>query len=105
MINYNYALYLGLNDKDTKKQKYTINQARTILSDYLLNQAGVQGATIEAAKGIYTHEDGATVCENTFKIILCYINHEKMVQIVDDLKKLFNQESIMIERLSNIIFI
>ena len=100
----NYSLYLGLNDKDSKKQLLTVAESESILNDYLLNRAGVYGATVENVKGVYTHENGDVVVENTLKITLCYISKKQVLKIASDLKELFNQESIMIQKLSSVLF-
>ena len=56
------------------------------------------GATIFEANGIYKHNNGEIVIEKTLRIELLFINEETVKQIVSDLKKAFNQESIIIQK-------
>lgn len=87
-----YTLYVGLNDKDAKKAKYTWKQAITILSDVMPD------CTMIPAIGKYTHDDGVTiVTEKTIKIELIDFNGDFQIEKkVAELKKLFNQESIAV---------
>lgn len=90
-----FILYLGLNDKDAKNQKITTKQAFKKCNDLLLQY--VDGATVYQANGIYKHLNGQTVTEKTFIIELLFTNKTTVLKISNDLKKLFNQESIAIQ--------
>lgn len=89
-------LYLGLNDKDTKTQKIDILEAYKITQNIILRYTG--GATIFSADGIYTHEDGTVVIEKTLRIELFDVAPDRVAAVVDDLKKAFNQESIIVSQ-------
>lgn len=91
-----YVLYLGLNDKNTKKQEVNTLDAYKIVSNLLLKYT--DGATIFEARGIYKHDDGTFVVENTLRIELLFVNYENIVDIVEQLKTLFNQESIAVSK-------
>lgn len=91
-----YTLYVGLNDKDTKTQQISTLEAYKVLQNLLLNN-GVEGATIFEAKGIYTHENGEIVIENTLRIELMFIGKEAIKKIVNDIKKILNQESVVVQ--------
>lgn len=91
-----YTLYVGLNDKDTKTQQISTLEAYKVLQNLLLNN-GVEGATIFEAKGIYTHENGEIVIENTLRIELMFIEKEAIKKIVNDIKKILNQESVVVQ--------
>ena len=55
------------------------------------------GATIFEANGIYRHEDGTFTIEKTLRIELLFVDKKTVLNIVDDLKKAFNQESIAVQ--------
>jgi len=84
--------YLGLNDKDSKIQKIDIIEAYKITENIALNY--FEGVTISNSKGIFKHEDGKIVIENS--LIVTTLEDVK-AQFISDLKKAFNQESIMVE--------
>lgn len=95
-----YVIYLGLNDKDTKKQKISTLEAFKIASNILLNN-NIDGATMFEAQGIYKHENGDIVIENTIRIELAFIDDESIIyNIIKLLKSTFNQESIMLKKVT-----
>lgn len=87
-----YTLFLGLNDKNTKKQEITILEAYKILMNLLDN------ATITEATGFYKHDDGTLIIEKSLKIELIDFNNNLNInKIIEDLKKLFNQEAVALQ--------
>ena len=95
-------LYIGLNDKDTKRQELTNLDAKaeisTILFRYFPN-----GFTLQECQGMYRHDDGTVVCENTIKVILFDYNMGLVSDAVKDLKLKLNQECIAVERIETTI--
>lgn len=87
-----FTLYVGLNDKDSKKQEISTLEAYKIINKLLLNYT--DGATIFEATGIYKHEDGTFTTEKTLRIELLFIDRAVVLEIVEQLKKILNQESI-----------
>lgn len=87
------TLYVGLNDKDTKVQEIDTLEATKIATKVITTYA--DGGTIFNASGIYRHEDGTIVIENTLKIELIEPTTEAVQAIVNTLKVAFNQESII----------
>lgn len=87
-----YTLYVGLLDKDSKVQKVETLEAFKLIEN--LCTSYTDGATIFEAKGVYKHEDGTIVRENTFKIELLFVEVEAVKEIANTLKRLLNQESI-----------
>ena len=87
-----YTLYVGLNDKDSKVQKVDTLEAFKLIEN--LCTSYTDGATIFEAKGVYKHENGAVVWENTFKIELLFVDITTVKEIANTLKRLLNQESI-----------
>lgn len=81
-----FTYYIGLNDKDTKKQEIdTENALKTITRE--INK----DFTFSICNGVYTHEDGSKVCEVTIKIKSIGSLSNEMLK----LKKIFNQECIL----------
>ena len=95
-------LYIGWDDKDTKRQELTNLDAKaeisTILFKYFPN-----GFTLQECQGMYKHDDGTVVCENTIKVILFDYNMGLVSDAVKDLKLKLNQECIAVERIETTI--
>lgn len=91
-----FTLYLGLNDKDTKQQMINTLEAYKIVSNILASDFG--GGTIFEAQGIYKHDDGTIVYEKTLRIEILFAKFEQIKILVNELKKIFNQESIAVQR-------
>lgn len=89
------TMYLGLNDKDTKIQKYDTVEAYKIVTNEVASRFG--GGTISAADGIYRHADGTIVIEKTLRIELLFIERPAVVEFANELKRMFNQESVAIQ--------
>jgi uncharacterized membrane-anchored protein YitT (DUF2179 family) len=92
-----YTLYVGLNDKETKTQKISTVEAYKIIENLLLN-LNVEGATIFEAKGLYKHENGEYVTENTLRIEIMFVEKPIVKQLVDSIKLILNQESVAVQR-------
>ena len=90
-----FTLYLGLNDKDTKVQMISTLEAYKIVSNILATDFG--GGTIFEAQGIYKHDDGTIVFEKTLRIEILFTEKEKVRILVEQLKKMFNQESVAVQ--------
>lgn len=90
-----FILYVGLNDKDTKVQKINTLEAYKIVNNIVMQYTN--GATIYEANGIYKHNDGTIVIEKTLRIELMFINREIVNKIIDILKRVLNQESIVLQ--------
>ena len=92
-----YVFYIWLNDKITKKQELRTRQAKNILNwivcDYFW------GGTISEVNGVYTHEDGTLVKENTLKCeVATNISMDTILEFIQHCKNRFNQESIMLQK-------
>lgn len=95
------SLYIGLNDKDTKKQVILDSVAKEVIIYAIVKQK--LDFTLFECNGVYTHENGVAVIEKSFKIeLLCFENektfNEKILQVVKDLKIMLNQESVAVSR-------
>ena len=87
-----FTLYVGLFDKDTKKQEITTTEALNKVNKILLQY--VDGATAYEGSGIYKHINGSIVLEPNIIIILYYTNKKTVAKIIKELKRELNQESI-----------
>ena len=85
----NYIIICGLNDKDTRKQEITTEQAKTTLATIILNYA--DGATLTECNGIYKHEDGGIVFEKSIKIEISGISKENAERIASRAPSIKNQ--------------
>ena len=65
-----FILYLGLNDKDTKKQEIATLEAYKIVNNIINNYC--EGATIYECQGIYKHDNGEIVFEKTLNHNIYY---------------------------------
>ena len=90
-----FTLYLGLNDKDTKQQKIGTIEAYKIVSNLIVKYA--EGGTIYEADGIYKHNDGKIVIEKTLKIELMFTTRQVVEKLIQQLKTIFNQETIALQ--------
>lgn len=88
-------IFLGLNDKETKRQKISTRRAARILAGLLCER--FDGATVQFCKGIYKHENGRQVRENSFNIILYYVDLETVRAFASELCRVFNQETVLID--------
>ena len=95
-------LYIGLNDKDTKRQEITNLDAKAEISKVLFKYFP-DGFTLQECQGMYKHDDGTVVCENTIKVILFDYKIRLGSDVVKDLKEKLNQECIAVERIETTI--
>lgn len=95
-------LYIGLNDKDTKKQEITAAQARKKIIDIVIKY--FTGFSFEIIDGVYEHDDGTVVIENTVVITICTDDDLLGIgNMIEELKYELNQECIMIEKYASMI--
>ena len=90
-----FTIYLGLNDQTTKRQEIETVNAYKIVSNMIAATFG--GGSIYSGTGIYKHNDGAIVEENNFKIELLFADRADVLAFCQDLKKVFNQESVALQ--------
>lgn len=88
----NYTIIAGLNDKDTRTQIIETDTAEAIIAEIILKYA--DGATLTRCKGIYKHQDGQTVFENSIKCEISGIDKENAERIAAEVKNALNQESV-----------
>lgn len=89
-------LYIGLNDKDTKKQELSNLEAKAEISAILFRYFP-NGFTLQECQGMYKHDDGTVVCENTIKATIFDYEFVGIFKLIEELKQKLNQESIAVE--------
>lgn len=94
MIKYN--IYIGLNDKDSKKQEVSTRRARQEVIK-ILNANNITGLTMYEVMGVFKHEDGTITFEKSLKVELLEVKKEDVKKSINELKKALNQESILLE--------
>ena len=90
-----FTIYLGLNDQTTKRQEIETVNAYKIVSNMIAASFG--GGSIYSGTGIYKHDNGAIVEENNLKIELLFADRADVLIFCQDLKKVFNQESVALQ--------
>lgn len=88
----NITIRLGLNDKDSKKQEVSTLDAYKIVNNLLVKTFWIW--TISESFWIYTHDNWEVVQEKTLVIDL--YTEKDYYDFVEDLKAIFNQESVMV---------
>lgn len=94
MLKYN--IYIGLNDKELLKQIIDTTKARKMVYQTLLKN-GIVAYTIYLVNGVFTNEVGKITKEKTLKIEVLDTKKSKIVKSIKEMKKLLNQESVLLE--------
>ncbi|HBI51647.1 MAG TPA: hypothetical protein DDX72_02570 [Ruminococcaceae bacterium] len=99
-----YTIFVGLADRKTGFQKYSIEKYLSILK----NVCGSYHVpfSFHSISGGYFHKDGRYIEENTLSLMLVDIPEKTVIEIAKDLCAFFNQESVMVTSSpTNIIFV
>jgi len=87
-------IYVGLNDQDTKEQKFDTGKYINILKNVCLSY-GVP-FSFSVIEGGYIHESGEYTQEKTLVLSLIGVERELIEEIARDLCAFFHQESVLI---------
>lgn len=87
------TLYIGLNDKTLKRQIIDTVEATKIVYNIIVDCS--DGGTIYNATGIYRHDDGTIVIENTLRVELFNVDPAIVDRIIYRAKIALNQESVI----------
>lgn len=87
-------IYVGLNDQDTKEQKFDTGKYVSILKNVCINY-GVP-FSFSVIEGGYIHESGEYTQEKTLVLSLIGMERERIEEIARDLCAFFHQESVLI---------
>lgn len=90
-----YVMYLGTNDKDTYAPVFAPDEAKTQLDAVLSRH--FSGWTVQEANGGWTNDDGSISHEYTLVIYLSDTTRDKVRTAADELLKVFNQSSVLIQ--------
>lgn len=91
-----YNIYIGLNDKDSKKQIVSTRRAKE-KTIKILNDNNITGLTLYEVTGVFKHETGEVVFEKSLKVELLEVNKNEVLKSIEELKTALNQESILLE--------
>lgn len=96
---YKTVLTIGLFDKDTESQIISTNEAKTIISKTLIDDADLFAFTMIDCQGVYKmNSSGNIVSEPSIRIEIVTDNELNTINlIIAYLKIRLNQESIMLE--------
>lgn len=87
-------IYVGLNDQDTKEQKFDTGKYVSILKNVCISY-GVP-FSFSVIEGGYIHESGEYTQEKTLVLSLIGVERERIEEIARDLCAFFHQESVLI---------
>lgn len=93
-----YTMYIGLNDQHSRKQEIPTVKAVEIIAGIFYRMT--DGATISQGRGIYTHDDGQKVSEETIRAEILDFSGDGAAAVMDaaqEIKRALNQESIALQ--------
>jgi hypothetical protein len=95
-----HILTIGLNDKDTKLQKFDIITSYKLVEAVLKQHT--DGYTIYETRGGYKHDDGTFVTETSLRVELLFTDTNTIKLIANAIKSplCLNQESIAYEKIT-----
>ena len=95
-----FILTIGLNDKDTKTQKYDTITAYKMIESVLKQYT--DGYTIYETNGAYKHNDGYFVVEKSIRVELLFTTELQVRIIANKIKspECLNQETIAFEKIT-----
>lgn len=91
-----FVMYVGLNDKDTKRQEMETQKAVDTVCRLLAKQ-GITDLTMQQGMGIYTHEDGTKTTEISLIITMLFVERVQVINAISDIKIILNQECVALE--------
>lgn len=91
-----YTVSIGLNDKDSKKQEVTTEEAKNIINNSL--KASGCDATLTEVNGVYTHQNGERVTERSYNAEILFCSKKQVFSFADMVKKALNQETVIIKK-------
>lgn len=91
-----FVMYVGLNDKDTKKQEISTEKSIDIICKALAKQ-GITDLTMQQGIGIYTHQDGTKTTETSLIVTMLFVERVQVINAISDIKTILNQECVALE--------
>lgn len=90
-----YTVYIGLNDQHSKRQEISTLEAFKIVQNILSDKTG--GGTVYNATGIYKHDNGEIVIENTLRVEIVAAPLEAVRAAIGIIKTALNQEAVILQ--------
>lgn len=90
-----YTVYIGLNDQHSKRQEISTLEAFKIVQNILSDKTG--GGTVYNATGIYKHDNGEIVIENTLRVEIVAAPLEAVQAAIAIIKTALNQEAVILQ--------
>lgn len=96
-----YTFFLGLKDKDTKDYSKWWDDClflcKGLVETFVCEQ--LWGGTVSEARGVFMHEDGTEITEDSLRIETLGFSDDvqKYINFAKFLKEKFNQESVLME--------
>lgn len=87
-------IYIGLNDSETRKQKFETEKYLGVLKKVCQNYHVAFSVDIE--EGGYFHEDGTYTEETSFVLLLIEVKRDLVRKIAKDLCVFFNQDAVLV---------
>ena len=87
-------IYVGLNDQETKEQRFETAKYITVLKDVCKSYK--VPFSFNVSEGGYIHESGEYVQETSLVLTLIDVDDSTVAEIAKDLCAFFNQESVLI---------
>ena len=87
-------IYVGLNDAESKKQKYPTERYLSLLKRVCMSYHLAFSFTV--AEGGYFHDDGTFTQETSVILSLIDADRDVITEMAKDLCVFFNQESVMV---------
>ncbi|MBR0372904.1 MAG: hypothetical protein IJH91_00040 [Mogibacterium sp.] len=87
-------IYVGLNDQDTKQQKFETSKYLSILRNVCISYK--VPFSVNIVEGGYIHESGEYTQETTLVLSLIGVERDVIEEIAKDLCVFFHQESVLI---------
>ena len=88
------VIYIGLNDQDTKEQKFETAKYVSILKNVCISYR--VPFSFSLIEGGYIHQNGTYTQETTLVLSLIGVERELVEEIARDLCAFFHQESVLI---------
>ena len=90
-----YTMYVGTNDKDTYQLEMTLDDARAIVHNTMMDHFS-DGFTMYDANGVWRDENNVVTLEYTFVCILEHAEKSEVYKAADELIVKLNQNTILV---------
>ena len=92
-----HVLFVGMNDKDTKVQEIAKEDAVQMILQIVIDHGFMCTIYTEGIYGVYKHEDGSIVAEQSFRIDIAGPKRSAILPMIHEIRIRMNQECVMWE--------